>query len=168
MMALWTLSKLVPSWCYAVVACVALAGAGAIYERHAGEAIVQKKWDAEKSQAVMQAENIRLLNQAAIGKQADKFNTKQAVAKVVYQTITKEVTKYVPNTLPLLPGDFRLLHDAAAEGVAIDDTKRANASPVAPATVAATIASNYANCNADQDKLETLQAIVKTVVEQVK
>ena len=168
MMALWTLSKLVPSWCYGLIAFVAIAGAGAVYERHAGESIVQKKWDAEKAQAVVQAENIRLLNQAAIGKQADKYIVKQAAAKVIYKTIIKEVEKYVPNTLPMLPGGFRLLHDAAAEGVTVDGTSGVDAAPVAPSVVAKTVADNYADCRADQDRLEALQAIVKTVVEQQK
>ena len=165
MIALLGIFRVIPSWCYGLLAVVVLAGAGAVYERHAGEAIVQKKWDAETTQAALQAESLRLLNESAIRKQADVFNVKQAAAKVVYQTITKEVATYVPNTLPMLPGGFRSLHDAAAEGVAIDDTAGANAAPVAPSTVASTISANYAACREDQDKLEALQAIVRTVIE---
>ena len=165
MIALLGIFRVIPSWCYGLLAFVVLAGAGAVYERHAGEAIVQSKWDAEKAQAALQAESLRLLNESAIRKQTDKFIVKQAAAKVVYKTITKEVEKYVPNSLALLPPGFRLLHDAAAEGVAIDDSSGANAAPVSPNQVINTVANNYANCREDQDKLEALQAIVRTVIE---
>ena len=163
--AVLAMFRVIPSWCYGLLAFVVLAGAGAVYERHAGEAIVQKKWDAEKAQAALQAESLRLLNESAIRKQTDKFIVKQAAAKVVYKTITKEVATYVPNTLPMLPAGFRLLHDAAAEGIAVDDSSGTDAAPVAPSTVAATISANYAACREDQDKLEALQAIVRAVIE---
>ena len=165
MIALLGIFRVIPSWCYGLLAFVVLAGAGAVYERHTGEAIVQKKWDAEKAQAALQAESLRLLNESAIRKQADVFNVKQAAAKVVYKTITKEVEKYVPNSLALLPPGFRLLHDAAAEGVAVDDTAGVDAAPVSPRQVASTVSANYAACREDQDKLEALQGIVRTVIE---
>ena len=165
MIALLGLFRIVPGWCYALLAFVVLAGAGAVYERNAGKAVIQKAWDSEKAQAELQAESNRLLNESAIRKEKDKFIVKQAAAKVVYQTITKEVTKYVPNTLPMLPAGFRLLHDAAAEGIAVDDSSGVDASPVAPRVVAETVANNYANCRQDQDRLEALQAIVRTVIE---
>ena len=165
MIALLGIFRVIPSWCYGLLAFVVLAGAGAVYERHAGEAIVQKKWDAEKAQAQLQAESLRLLNESAIRKQTDKFIVKQAAAKVVYQTITKEVVKYVPNSLPTLPGGFRLLYDAAAQGIAVDDTTGVDAAPVAPSAVAQSVTENFANCREDQDKLEALQEIVRTVIE---
>ena len=165
MIAFLGMFKVIPAWCYGLLAFVVLAGAGAVYERHAGEAIVQKKWDAETTQAALQAESLRLLNESAIRKQADVFNVKQAAAKVVYKTITKEVEKYVPNSLAVLPSGFRLLYDAAAQGIAVDDTAGANAAPVAPSAVIQSVTTNFANCREDQDKLEALQAIVRTVIE---
>ena len=52
MIALLGIFRFIPSWCYGLLAFVVLAGAGAVYERHAGETIVQKQWDAEKAQQI--------------------------------------------------------------------------------------------------------------------
>ena len=63
----------------------------------------------------------------------------------------------------MLPPGFRLLHDAAAAGEAIDDTRIADAAPVAPAVVARTVAENYASCNDEKQRLATLQDIIRTL-----
>lgn len=73
------------------------------------------------------------------------------------QTITKEVPVYVPATTPDLPGGFRLLHDAAATGAALDASGGANAPPVSAQDVAATIAENYTSCRATAEQLKALQ-----------
>lgn len=52
MIALMGMLRIVPAWVYALIAFVALAGAGAVYEREKGKsegrAIVQALWDADK------------------------------------------------------------------------------------------------------------------------
>lgn len=126
-----------------------------------GKDAVRADWQAEKLAAERQAENNRLLAQSAINKVGKKQAEKAAKDRVIVQTKIVEVEKYVPNTLPVLPGDFRLFHDAAAAGQEIDDSRRADAAPVAPKDVARTLAHNYADANYDKQRLEALQAIVK-------
>jgi hypothetical protein len=110
-----------------------------------------------------QAETLRLASQHKINQTATKFAEKAAKDRVVTQTIIREVEKYVPSTAPVLSGDFRVFHDAAAAGQEIDDTKRANAAPVKAQTVAATVADNYSACLYDQQRLTALQDIVRTI-----
>lgn len=123
-------------------------------------------WQAKLDAIERAAQERAKQNQQVITKTITKFVTKAAEDRVVYRDQIKEVEKYVPSTLPLLPADFRVYHDAAAAGVPIPaagDTARADAAPVAPTTVAATIADNYAACRYDQERLEALQAIVRAL-----
>ncbi len=150
---------------YIAAALVALAFiAGAYWRGHANGANgVQVQWQAERIQQEQAAEATRLAHQEEIDGLAKGFALKAAKQRVITQTITREVDKYVPNTLPMLPGGFRVLHDAAATGQEIDDSGRADAFPVAPKDVAATVAENYAECRYDQARLEALQAVVRAI-----
>lgn len=144
-----------------VIAGVLAAMAGAIgYAHHKGAHSVQVKWDAEKVAAANQAEMLRLEHQSAITTAAVTSKAKSEKIRYITKTIIKEVEKYAPANLPMLPPSFRVYHDAAAEGEAIDDTKIADAAPVATSVVAKTVAANYGACNDDKQRLETLQAIL--------
>ena len=61
----------------------------------------------------------------------------------------RKVPRYVPNDLPVLPASVRLLHDAA---------------DVSVATLAATVAENYAGCREDGERLAGLQRVVDGVL----
>jgi hypothetical protein len=117
------------------------------------------------AKAAAKSEEVRVTKQAEINAQAKAFASKAAKTRVVTQTVIREVEKYVPNTLPMLPGDFRLYHDAAAAGEAVDDSRRADAAPVAPKDVAQTISENYAACLYDQQRLGALQQVIKVISE---
>jgi hypothetical protein len=80
-----------------------------------------------------------------------------AKIEVVTQTITKEVPVYVPFNAPALPGGFRVLHDAAAQGQLPDPARIADAAAVPAQDAAGTVAENYGQCRADQLKLQGLQ-----------
>lgn len=104
--------------------------------------------------------------QQVITKTVTKLVEKAAQDRVVYRDIIKEVETYVPRDLAALPSDFRVFHDAAAEGRPLpsaDDPARVNAFPVLPKTVATTLAENYAECRYDQQRLEALQEVVRTI-----
>lgn len=131
--------------------------------KESGRQQVQQRWDAQVYAAERQAAEQAAVQQQVITKTVTQFVEKAAQERIVYRDIIKEVENVVPNTLPMLPGDFRVLHDAAAAGVAlpeVGDPARADAAPVAPATVAATVAGNYAGCRYDQGRLEALQKII--------
>ncbi len=140
-------------------------GAGVATYR-AGAKSVQTKWDADKLAAINQAEVLKLARMGVIEKSAAKYEGKAEKVRIITRTIIKEVEKYAPANLPLLPATFRLFHDAAAAGEEIDDSKISASAPVAPAVVARTVAANYGTCNDEKQRLEALQEIVKKLVEQ--
>lgn len=128
---------------------------------------VQAKWEAQIRASEKQAAEQAAAQQKVITKTVTKFVEKAAQERIVYRDIIREVENYVPNTLPMLPGDFRVLHDAAAAGVTppeAGDPVRADAAPVAPSVVAETLADNYAACRYDQERLGALQQIVESII----
>ena len=157
------LFAIVPRWCYGLLLIVALAIGIEVHGQHKGAARIQKQWDADIAKAEAQAETLRLMRQASIDKAYAKHVEKVAKAQVITRTIIKEVDRYVPNTLPMLPGDFRLYFNSAVTGEAIDDSKRATSAPVNPQDVARNAAENFAACRYDQGRLEILQSIVKSL-----
>jgi len=126
---------------------------------------VRAKWDREKAAQVIAAENDRIIKEEGIANVSSTFAAKAQKARVITQTIIQEIDRYVPITDPMLSGGFRLLHDAAAAGQALDHSSRINAAPVASATVAKTVAGNYADCRYDKERLEALQAIMSVIVD---
>lgn len=153
---------IIPIWVKAAIAAAiiaALAGLGWFIH----DSIYDRGYNTAKAEYEQAAEATRIAHQEEIDGLAKSFALKAAKQRVITQTIIKEVDKYVPNTLPLLPAGFRVLHDAAAAGKAPVDPAGTDVAPVAPSTVAAAVATNYANCRYDQERLEALQAIVRTI-----
>lgn len=71
--------------------------------------------------------------------------------KTIYQkgeTIEKEIPVFIPSYNELLPGGFRLLHDAAATNTIPDSSLIPFAAPPAIGDVAGTVTSNYTKCHA--------------------
>jgi hypothetical protein len=128
---------------------------------HYGAQGVQAKWDRERLQAEIQAENNRLLAQSRINKIDNAGAAKAKKQAAIDQSIIAKVPEYAPSSLPLLPGSVRVLHDAAATGQKIDDSSTAHASSVAVKDLAATTIANYSAARSDQAALEELQAIVR-------
>ncbi len=131
--------------------------------KRAGMAEVQQKWDrqtAEVEQVVRDEEAIR---QKVITKTVTKFVEKAAQERVVYRDIIKEVPSYVPSDLPMLPGSFRVLHDAAATGSPlpeVGDSGGVDGAAVRPDDLANTLTKNYANCRDTRMRLIYLQEIL--------
>jgi hypothetical protein len=73
------------------------------------------------------------------------------------RTIIKEIPVYVPADSPNLPAGFRVLHDAAAQGVLPDPAGIADAAPVPAQDAAGTIAGNYGICHATAEQVRALQ-----------
>ena len=86
-----------------------------------------------------------------------------AKERVIYRDIIKEIPHYVPIDLPVLPGSFRVLHDAAARGSELPedgDSSGIDAATVSAETLAETVVENYRACREDRARLEGLQAVV--------
>lgn len=92
---------------------------------------------------------------------AAKQAADQARIITVTKTIIKEVPTYVKTTDCPMPGGFRVLHDAAANGELPDPARVADAAPAAAATVATTIADNYGTCQETAARLSGLQDWVR-------
>ena len=163
MIAFLGIFRIIPSWAYGAIAVIALCVGIEIHGQHRGAARIQSLWDKDVAAAEAQAETLRILKQASIDKSATKYEVKQAKQQVIVKTIIKEVDRYVPSTLPMLPGSFRLYYDAAVAGKDIDDSGLSNAAPVAPKDVGRNAAENYATCRDDQDRLSALQDIIRTL-----
>lgn len=114
-----------------------------------------------KLTAETQSETLRLAGQHKINTIETKHVAKAEKQAKIDRNISDKVEINVPSTLPLLPGSFRLQHDSAATGKEIDDSRAADASPVAPRTVARTVTGNYESAREDKERLEELQAIVR-------
>ncbi|HJV76041.1 MAG TPA: hypothetical protein VJ654_17605 [Noviherbaspirillum sp.] len=146
----------------AIAAFVAVLLAGSHWKAYVmGKDVVRVEWQAEKARQEQQAENNRLLRQAAVNKTAVVFANSAAAKRQSTQSNLAKVDQYAPTTFPPLPGSFRVFHDAAATGEALNDSSGIDAPPVSLTATARTIAENYADANYDKQRLEALQQIVK-------
>lgn len=128
---------------------------------HSGAESVRVEWQADKQAAELQAENNRLLAQASINKSANTFAKQAAKSRGATQSNIAKVDDYAPVSHPPLPSSFRVWHDAAATGEAINDSSGIDAATVSLKQTAVTVANNYADAHYDKQRLESLQAIVR-------
>lgn len=93
---------------------------------------------------------------------------KHEAARVQIQTITKTIVKEIPRYVKAdacpVPGGFRVLHDAAANGQVPDAARIPYAAPAGVADVAETVASNYGTYHEVAARLRALQEWVNAQV----
>lgn len=124
----------------------------------AGEAAVQAKWD----ESVRRGEKELARLKAAAGKITIQKETvyvdRIKVIREKGDAIVRAVPVFVPAGAAELPGGFRLLHDAAASGVAIPAAAGiADAAPVDAQAAAFTVLGNYAEYHVVAERLISLQ-----------
>lgn len=87
------------------------------------------------------------------------------VDRIVYvKGKTNEILKEVPVYIPadaMLPGGFRLLHDAAVRGELPESAGLADAQPIDAQTASTTVAENYGACHEVRERLIGLQQWVR-------
>lgn len=137
-----------------VVACLAAVFGAGWFK---GADHVQALWDNATTRAAGRIVRVQALQAEASVQVVTQYIDRVQTVYRTGQTITKEVPVYVPATTPDLPGGFRLLHDAAATGTALDASGGANAPPVSAQDAAATVAENYTSCRATAEQLKALQ-----------
>lgn len=126
--------------------------------RHHGSQSVQADWDSEKAaQAIANAEAATKQAEATV-KVVTEYVDRVKVVHEKAKTIIKEIPVYVPSDTCLLPGGFRVLHDAAAANTLPDPAGIANAPAADAQAVATTVAGNYATCHEIREQLIGLQA----------
>lgn len=149
-------------WAVLALVCVGFALTGYFHGRHVVEG---ENASAQLDIALAYAGEIVKTQSIADGLMADNtaLRTTQAPKDRI---ITKEITRYVQVTPPdqrcVLPGTFRVRHDAAATGVppersAAGPVADATAAPVEDATVLDTVGDNYAACREASAQLEGWQ-----------
>lgn len=126
-----------------------------------GARIERAGWLAKEVKKEAKAEETRVAQQTVINEIDVESVAKKQKQAPINRIITEQVKVYVPTTLDLLPGGFRLQHDSAATGKTIDDSSATTAAPVAPETVASTITENYESHRAIADDLEEMQQIAR-------
>lgn len=133
----------------------------------AGRAEVQARWDQAIAQANKAVRTEEARRQKVITKTVTKYIEKAAEEKVVYRDIIREVPNYVPSDLPMLPGSFRVLHDAAASGSPLPeagDTGGADAAAVGVKELTEIIIQNYEDCRLDLYRLQSLQSFIELLL----
>ena len=151
---------------FACVVVVLFVGAEwALYSkaRNAGRHDVQALWDAQVKAADLQVLQEEKRQRKAVTAIATHVVASAAKERVIYRDIIKEIPHYVPIDLPVLPGSFRVLHDAAARGSELPedgDSSGIDAATVSVETLAETVVENYRACREDRARLEGLQGVV--------
>ena len=86
-----------------------------------------------------------------------EYRDKVRVVREKGEEVIREVERLVPMGSCDLPGGWRVLHDAAAEGRFPESSERIAAAPVSAQDAARTVASNYATCRETAERLTSLQ-----------
>lgn len=117
------------------------------------DAIAQKEEkERERLAAVLATKQVAVTERVVT-----KYITRTKEIQVKGEEVIREVEKLVPSGSCDLPGGWRVLHDAAAQGSLPETASGDAAAPVPAATAATTVAQNYAICRLDQERLRALQ-----------
>jgi hypothetical protein len=123
----------------------------------------------EGRQAIAEREELKrgiaLGNHLRAGANAldEKSTARETEQRAKDKIITKEVIRYVETTPAaqrvVLPGTWRVRHDAAATGQPAADQAGADAAgePVTDAAAIETVADNYESCRRDKGRLQDFQ-----------
>ena len=120
---------------------------------------------AVRAEYTAQAENANVARAVITPPIVKKEAAAQVRIRTVTQTIIKEVPVYVKATDCPMPGGFRVLHDAAADGQLPDAARIPDAATVPAQDVAATVADNYGTCQQTATRLSGLQEWVRAQAE---
>jgi hypothetical protein len=134
---------------------------------HYGAKDVQVQWDKEKSKTALATAQQETAQAKVTTRVVTQYVDRVKVVHERGEKITKEVPIYVPSATTCdLPGGFRVLHDAAAQGVLPDASRIADAATVPAQDAAAVIVENYNAYHALAEQLMALQDWVKKQQEQ--
>ena len=127
------------------------------YQQGYGRA--QKKCDADQTAVAMQNARTQAAQAEASVRVVTQYVNRVRIVRERGNNILNEVPLYVPSdpAACALPGGWRVLHDAAAEGEFPDAARRADAPVVTAEEAAAAVAGNYASCHDTAEQLSALQ-----------
>ncbi len=99
--------------------------------------------------------------QAATDQAVTQFIDAERIRSVAHAALEKDIRDETAADL-LLPAAYRVLHDAAVLSAVPGAAGAADARPVSAQDLAATVAANYAACEANRQQLIALQAWVRS------
>lgn len=123
--------------------------------------IWQGGYDAAEAKYAKQAISANTQRAAVAPPIAAKHEAAVVQIRTVTKTILKEVPVYVKATDCPMPGGFRVLHDAAADGRIPEPAGIADAAAVPADVAAGTVAENYGLCHETAERLTALQSWVR-------
>lgn len=147
----------IPLWVWAVVLLLAGLFFFGRYMKEQGREEVQTAWDTQKAKDSAEIAKLKAKAGEVTVRVETKYEERIRTVHVKGDTIVQKIPVYIGRDLPELPGAFRLWLDAAATNTVPDPSREADAAPVAPVDVAATVAANYTTCHATAEQLRGLQ-----------
>lgn len=108
--------------------------------------LVQAEWDAAIARGTAIVQKLKEGQNRVTVRIEERVVEK---VKTIYKTgatIEKDVPVFIPSYNELLPGGFRLLHDAAATNTLPDSAELPLTEPTSIGDVASTVTSNYTKC----------------------
>lgn len=125
------------------------------------EAKVRAEWAESIARGKRRLDELKAKQSKVTVKVETRYLDRVKVIREKGQTIVRNVPVYVPAGSCELPGGFRVLHDAAAQGELPDPASVADAAAVPAQDAAATVADNYATCHESAERLTSLQDWVR-------
>lgn len=125
---------------------------------HYGESTVNAAWDAERAAAKLAAAQTATTQAEVTTTVVTQYVDRVQVVKERGKDIIKEVPIYVSSAAACdLPGGFRVLHDAAAQGELPDPAGVADAPAASVEDSATTVVENYSTYHEVAEQLTALQ-----------
>lgn len=141
-------------WVLAIVAVLGYAGVR-IYD--AGQADIQKDWDASVARGLIEVAKLKEKQVVVTTKIETVYVDRVRTIREKGDAIETVREVFVPADSGNIGGGFRLFHDAAVTGVIPESASILDAAPVPVADLADTIATNYERCHVAYATVEGLQ-----------
>jgi len=124
----------------------------------AGQADTKAEWDASIERGKKEIDRLRAAANQVSVKTVTKYVDRVKVVREKSDAIVQQVPVYLPAGSGLLPGGFRLLHDAGSANQPVPSgTDPFAAAPVPIETAAATVLDNYGTYHQVAARLTALQ-----------
>jgi len=151
----------IPWQVFACAGALVVLGAAGWYVYNLGQDHKQQEWNAAVERGKGIVENLKKQQEKITIKVETRTVERVKVVKEKGDAIIQRVPVYLPDSTLMLPGGFRVLHDAGATGTIPGAPESTNAAPVRVTDVARTTVQNYTTCLKVREELIGLQAWVQ-------
>jgi len=142
--AVWSGLKKIP---WQVYACAGVLFGCWLYGNYRA-GLVQAEWDASIARGTKIVKELKEGQNKVTVRIQEKIVTETKTVYLKGEVREKEIPVFIPSYNDLLPGGFRLWHDAAALDTLPDRTRITDSAPTTVGDVASTVNKNYTKCHA--------------------